>query len=186
MMPGHRAERDTQTPDDERPLVLIVDDNPVVRMLLEGICSEYGWNTAGVANSADAILTAGLQHVDLMVVDYNLKEGNALRLLAKLRAIRPSTPLVVVTRQSPEDVEAVATAAGAHGVIGKPRSVEEIAKLLEDYIPDRTRSSDLHCGVGITQSPDSTHTIRPFNRSSSDGGMLRRSASAVFRLMLDR
>jgi CheY-like chemotaxis protein len=134
-MPVHDAPPDTATAHDGRPRILIIDDDPVVRMLLEEICTEYGWNAFGVGTSADAILAAGLQHIDLILVDYHMKEDNALRLIPDLRAIRPTTPVVVVTGESPENVKAPVTAAGADGVIGKPCSVAQVAELLGRYRP---------------------------------------------------
>jgi CheY-like chemotaxis protein len=134
-MPAHGAPPDTATAHDGRPRILIVDDDLVVRMLLEEICTEYGWNAFGVGTSADAILSAGLQHIDLLLIDYHMKEDNALRLIRDLRAIRPTTPVVVVTGESPETVRAAVTAAGAHGVIGKPCSVAQVAQLLGRYRP---------------------------------------------------
>ena len=35
---------------DQRPRVLIVDDDAVVRMLLEDICVEHGWNVIVAAH----------------------------------------------------------------------------------------------------------------------------------------
>lgn len=118
-----------------RPQVLVIDDNAVFRMLLEEICSEYGWTAVGVASCADALLAAGLQHVDLILLDLNLKEGTALSLIPELRSIRPGSPIVVVTGQSRDDVQVAVTAAGAHDVIGKPCSVAQIAELLGRYRP---------------------------------------------------
>ena len=132
-MPVH----DAPAEHDARPRILIVDDDPVVRMLLEEICTEYGWNAVGVGTSTDAILAAGLQHIDLIFVDYHMQEDNVLRLLPELCAIRPTTPVVVVTGESPAAVKAAVTAAGAHGVIGKPCSMAQVAELLRCYRPVR-------------------------------------------------
>jgi DNA-binding NtrC family response regulator len=134
-VPGPDPERDVETASDKRPRVLILDDDPVVLLLLEEICAEYGWSAIGVVSSADAFLAAGLQRVDLILIDLNLKEGSALRLLPEMRTICPGTPVVVVTGQSPEEVAAAVIAAGAHGVIGKPCSVSQVAELLGRYRP---------------------------------------------------
>ena len=136
-MPGHRAERDIQPSDNERPRVLIVDDNPVVQMLLQDICAEYGWNVAAATTVDDAILAAGLQHVDLILLDWQLRDrdGDPLDNVYALRAICPATPIVVVTEQSPEALALAVAHAGGQGVVGKPCSVAEVTALLKRYRP---------------------------------------------------
>lgn len=66
-----RAQKLT-TAVDPGPRVLIVDDDAVVRMLLEDICVEPGWKATVAATSDEAVLAAGLQHIDLVLLDLNL------------------------------------------------------------------------------------------------------------------
>jgi CheY-like chemotaxis protein len=122
---------------DQRPRVLIVDDDAVVRMLLEDICVEHGWNAIVAATSDDAVLAAGLQHTDLVLLDLNLGDcdRDPLDTLRVIRMMCPMTPIVVVTGQSPEALAEPIARAGGQGVVGKPCSVAEVAALLRRYHP---------------------------------------------------
>jgi CheY-like chemotaxis protein len=130
------AEKPT-TVVDQRPRVLIVDDDAVVRMLLEDICVEHGWNVIVAATSDDAVLAAGLQHTDLVLLDLNLGDGgrDPLDTLRAIRMTCPATPIVVVTGQSPEPLAEPVVRAGGQGIVGKPCSVAEVVALLRRYHP---------------------------------------------------
>ena len=126
----------TMRPPD-RPRVLIVDDDEVVRMLLHEICEEYGWNSVNAATDADAILAAGLQHFDLILLDFHIGHGDGLARVRQLRDVCPATPIVVVTGESPERLAKAIAQAGGQGVVGKPCSVADVGVLLGRYRPTR-------------------------------------------------
>jgi DNA-binding response OmpR family regulator len=118
-----------------RPYVLIVDDDEVVRMLLQEICEEYGWNVVSASTRADAMVAAERHELDFVLLDFHLDGGDALGLLGQLHAVCPRTPIVVVTGESPENLSVTIRQAGGDGVVGKPCSVAQVAALLERYRP---------------------------------------------------
>lgn len=126
------------TAKDDLPRVLIVDDDLMVRMLLQEICAERGWSVAVAATKSDALLAAGLRRPDPALVDFNLADDNALGLLGDLQIVCPGIPIVVVTGQAPQDVRDAVIRAGGRRVVGKPCSVAEVAVLLRE---SRTEAS---------------------------------------------
>lgn len=132
---------DAATSSEERPRVLIVDDDAVIRMLLQDICQEYGWNVTVAATGGDALLAAGLRPPHLVLVDFHLGGGDSLQLLRDLHTVCPTAPLVVITGRLPQDVGAAVAAAGATRVVAKPCSVAEVAGLLTRYRPALLESS---------------------------------------------
>lgn len=129
-----RAEKRT-TVADQRPRVLIVDDEEVLRMLLADICIEHGWDVVVAATADDALLAAGLQDMNLVLLDLHLGAPNddPLDTLRALRVISPATPIVVVTGGDREALARPVVEAGGQEVVGKPCSVMEIAALLRRY-----------------------------------------------------
>jgi two-component system KDP operon response regulator KdpE len=128
-----RANKRTMAAD--RPRVLIVDDEAVVRMLLQDICAEQGWDVVVAATADDALLAAGLQDMNLVLLDLHLgaPHGDPLDTLRALRVISPATPIVVVTGQPPKPLAKPVAEAGGQGVVGKPCSVTEVEALLRRY-----------------------------------------------------
>jgi DNA-binding response OmpR family regulator len=120
---------------ETRPHVLIIDDDAVVRMILEDICTEFGWSVAVAGNSGDALLTAGFRRPDLVLLDFNLGKSTALGLVGNLHTVAPMTPIVVLTGQTPEEVRGAVIEAGGTSVIGKPCSVAEVVSVLGHYRP---------------------------------------------------
>lgn len=118
-----------------RPHVLIVDDDDVVRILLQEICEEYGWDVVAAPTRADAIVAVERHELDLVLLDFHLDDGDALGLLVQLHAACPRTPIVVVTGQSPDELIVSIRQAGGDGVVGKPCSVAQVAALLGRYRP---------------------------------------------------
>ena len=118
-----------------RPHVMIIDDDDIVRMLLQEICEEYGWTVVSVPSRADALVAVERHELDLVLLDFHLDDGDALGLLSHIHAVRPRTPIVVVTGESPEDLGVAIRQAGGAGVVGKPCSVAQVAALLARYQP---------------------------------------------------
>lgn len=117
----------------DHPRILVIDDDDVVRQLLEAICCEHGWNVVTAATRDDAILAAGLHQIDLVLLDFNLDDTDALTVIPDLRLVCPKTPIVVITGRAPEEVRVGVERAGGNAVIGKPCSVEDMRALLDCY-----------------------------------------------------
>ena len=131
-----RAEKRT-TVADQRPRVLIVDDEEVLRMLLADICIEHGWDVVVAATADDALLAAGMQDMSLVLLDLHLRatNGDPLDTLRALRVITPATPIVLVTGEDREALGRPVAEAGGQEVVAKPCSVTEMAAVLRRYTP---------------------------------------------------
>jgi len=106
-------------------------------MLRADICTEHGWDIVVAATADDALLAAGLQDLNLVLLDLHLGAPNGDRLdtLRALRVISPATPIVLMTGDAPEALTKPVAEAGGQEVIGKPCSVTEVEALLRRYDP---------------------------------------------------
>ena len=81
--------------------ILIVEDDPDMRELLELILNDEGYRTAAAPDGTAALelVTRGVIRPDLMLADYNLPNGlNGLQLTAKVRErLDHAIPVVVLT-----------------------------------------------------------------------------------------
>ncbi|MDE3044339.1 MAG: response regulator transcription factor [Acidobacteriota bacterium] len=106
--------------------ILIIDDEPGVRDLLDDALSAAGYETQWAANGAE-----GLDHVrrsspDLCIVDINMPVMNGYEFLEKLRAHDERTPVLMLSaRDGNEDVER-GLRFGADDYVRKPFSLEEL------------------------------------------------------------
>ena len=83
--------------------ILIVDDDPDVRELLEQYLNGEGHHTATAPDGITALASAkqGKIQPDLILADYNLPNGmNGLQVAAKLRhALHQEVPVIILTRR---------------------------------------------------------------------------------------
>lgn len=112
--------------------VLIVDDSPVLRIMLSEMLKTLGHTVVGEADSAAAGLKAFREKKpDLVTLDISLPDENGLQVLEKLRKIDPAAKVIVVTGNDQKAVEEKALALRALGVLHKPFDEAELASMLE-------------------------------------------------------
>lgn len=112
--------------------VLIVDDSPVLRIMLSEMLKSLGHTVVGEADSAAGGLKAFREKKpDLVTLDISLPDENGLQVLEKLRKIDPAAKVIVVTGNDQKAVEEKALALRALGVLHKPFDEAELAAMLE-------------------------------------------------------
>lgn len=110
--------------DDQRPRVLIADDDPIMARLLELHLTREHYRTAQAPDGLTALEIARLQPPDLALVDLMLPAMSGFELLAafqgdpRLKAV----PVVIVTGQGRDTVRARLLEDGATDVFTKPFS----------------------------------------------------------------
>jgi two-component system, OmpR family, response regulator len=106
--------------------ILIVDDEPGVRDLLQDALSNAGYVVRCATNGADGLDQLRRGSADLCVVDINMPTMNGFEFLEKLRAHDTKTPVLMLTaRDSDVDVEH-GLRVGADDYVRKPFSLEEL------------------------------------------------------------
>ncbi len=106
--------------------VLIVDDEPGVRGLLEDALSGAGYQVQCATNGADGLDQLRRGSADLCIVDINMPTMNGFEFLAKLRVHDTKTPVLMLTaRDSNVDVER-GLRDGADDYVRKPFSLDEL------------------------------------------------------------
>lgn len=76
---------------------LVVDDEPVIRQLLEVVLGDLGFTVEVVSDLQTARESTSLRDYDLVLVDKNLPDGNGLTLCHELRSQGVDSKLVVMS-----------------------------------------------------------------------------------------
>jgi two-component system OmpR family response regulator len=106
--------------------ILIIDDEPGVRDLLQDALSNAGYVIQCATNGADGLDQLRRGSADLCIVDVNMPTMNGYEFLEKLRAHDTKTPVLMLTaRDSKDDVER-GLREGADDYVRKPFSLEEL------------------------------------------------------------
>lgn len=120
----------------DRPTILIVDDEPAIRVLLDAALDGEGYRLLEAADGPSALETARTEHPDLVLLDIGLPGLSGLEVCRRLRdeAGTAGTPVLFLTGLGREAEEEAAATVGAQGVITKPFSpaalVKQVAHML--------------------------------------------------------
>jgi len=111
-------------------LVLIVDDNPIVRQALcELFTREGDFNVCGEAeNGREAVERAQELQPALIVTDLSMPVLNGLEEARVLKKLMPTVPVIVFTAHSDPFVEKEAAAAGVSAVVSKSQAVTVLVR----------------------------------------------------------
>ena len=136
--------------------VLIVDDEPDIRELLEITLARMGLQTLSAATHAEAIAALAETTPDLCLTDMRLPDGNGIDLVAHIQANHPQVPVAVITAHGSVDAAIAALKAGAFDFISKPVELENLRNLVVSALKvgkDASSGEDDHGGlIGDTAS----------------------------------
>src|SRR5476649_1410061 len=124
--------------------VLIVDDDPVQRRLLEAMVGRFGYR-ALVAESGDAALglLSGAQRIDCVVLDLVMPDLDGLGVLARMREAGLDIPVIVQTAHGGIDNVVSVMRAGATDFVVKPASPERLQVSLRNALATKALSGEL-------------------------------------------
>ncbi|WP_068087008.1 sigma-54-dependent transcriptional regulator [Polycladidibacter stylochi] len=108
--------------------ILIVDDDPVQRRLLDQALKQFGYNTLLAVNGAEALheVRRASHDIDLIILDIVMPEIDGIEFLTKLRAEKTTIPVIVQTAHGGIDRVVEAMRAGAQDFFVKPVSSERL------------------------------------------------------------
>ncbi|WP_006787789.1 sigma-54-dependent transcriptional regulator [Thiorhodospira sibirica] len=108
------------TPSQPIPCILVVDDEPDIRELLEITLQRMGLHTlsAGTLREAHALLAQ--QSFNLCLTDMRLPDGDGIELVEHIQRHWPYLPVAVITAYGSVDTAVQALKAGAFDFISKP------------------------------------------------------------------
>jgi signal transduction histidine kinase/CheY-like chemotaxis protein len=144
-LPRHRGEADGDGPGlERRPLalaeagetVLIVDDEPTVRMLITDVLSDLGYTAVEAADGAGGlrVLQSGAR-VDLLVTDVGLPGGmNGRQMADAARVDRPALKVLFITGFAETTLLSNGGLDPGMAILTKPFSVETLAARIRQLI----------------------------------------------------
>jgi CheY-like chemotaxis protein len=114
-------------------IVLIVDDEPVNRLVLARMAEHFGCRCIEAASGADALAVLGAQAVDLVLMDIHMPQMSGIQAVEQLRAgsgPNQQVPVVAVTGDTTRDRHEY-IALGFDDYATKPISLAAVQAMLE-------------------------------------------------------
>jgi ATP-dependent Lon protease len=110
----------------ERPRILVVDDDRIIRATFENIFDGEGYEVIAAPDGTEAVRLAGSQRFDAILLDLFMPEMDGMTALRHLRKLAPDAAIVVLSSYVEPDREAEALRLGAAAVLIKPPDLEEL------------------------------------------------------------
>ncbi|MDE0941929.1 MAG: sigma-54 dependent transcriptional regulator [Alphaproteobacteria bacterium] len=117
--------------------VLIVDDDPTQRRLLEAVVSRHGHDVEIAKGGEDAVAFMQTEKgnvIDLILLDLVMPDLDGFAVLQQVKSRRPDLPVIILTAQSGIDVIVKVMQAGAADFIPKPASPERLLVSMENAL----------------------------------------------------
>jgi two-component system, OmpR family, response regulator len=118
---------------DERPRVLVVDDDPKVREVAVWALEDEGFAVEEAANRRQAAERARQRPPALVVLDMSLPPHDGDTVAADLRAVcGPQLPILVITADGKASEKA--RRVGAYAALHKPFDVNQLVRLVRERL----------------------------------------------------
>ncbi len=119
---------------NQTPKVLVVDDDPKIRVLLLDTLSALGYKTVGAKDGEEALALLEKQKPDVVISDIKMPRLNGLSLLRNIKNQDPQIPVLMITGYNFTYSRDQAMDGGADGFLVKPFRIGKIEELMQSVL----------------------------------------------------
>ena len=116
--------------------VLIVDDDPLNRMLIEKIIYKSGFQYSTASDGEEALEKAFSEHFDIILLDIMMPGKDGFQVCEEIRA-NPATqniPIIFITAKNDEESVQKGYGCGAQDYITKPFDQHKLIKSMRKHL----------------------------------------------------
>jgi CheY-like chemotaxis protein len=124
---------------NEIKTILVVDDEPENRRIYSEILTDLGYRVIDEPDGASALsdIRQG-EKIDLVITDFKMPGMNGLELVATLRNILPSIPVLMLTAYTSIDNFVQSLSLGVFEYINKPVGTMEFIRIVRMALNDHS------------------------------------------------
>jgi len=120
--------------------LMLVEDNEVNQLVTRGMLSKLGYQVKTVSNGETALALLDQENFDLILMDCMMPEMDGFEVTRQLRAWEKQndgqrTPVVAITANTAEGVQARCLAAGMDDFLAKPVHLDALETVLRRWLP---------------------------------------------------
>ena len=119
------------------PLILIAEDEDLMRVILSGLLEEAGYRVASAASAEEALERFAAEDVAVTLTDIRMAGMDGLALLDRIKDIDDEALVIVMTAYSSVDSAIAALRKGAYDYITKPFVNEDLLQSVRNAIRQR-------------------------------------------------
>jgi two-component system nitrogen regulation response regulator NtrX len=120
-----------------KPRILVVDDEQDIRAALKMILEYEGMVMTEAASGPEAVKLVEEQEPDAVLLDIKMERMDGLEVLAEMRRIRPSLPVIMISGHGTIATAVEATRLGAFDFMEKPLESDRVLLVLRNALKQR-------------------------------------------------
>ncbi len=121
--------------------VLVVDDEPGMRMALMANFQREGWRVETACGASEAMQKVRSDRFPLVITDVRMPDGDGLQLMRTVRSTNPATAVIVLTAFGTVTEAVQAIQGGACDYLTKPISFEQLQSSVTRVMEQARRAS---------------------------------------------
>ncbi|MDQ3069035.1 MAG: sigma-54 dependent transcriptional regulator [Acidobacteriota bacterium] len=125
------------------PVLLVVDDEPIVGAVLARLAEPAGFDVTRCSSAAEAMQELDRRHADIAFVDLRMPDTDGLQLLRQIRLSHPACEVVLMSGYGTMDIAVEAVKLGARDCLSKPLDFPRVNGLLRDVRDETARRQRL-------------------------------------------
>ena len=125
-----------------RPRILLVEDDPSIRLLLEDELAYQGFDVRVEVEGESGLKAALEWKADLLLLDLMLPNVSGLEICRKLRSEGIKAPILLLTARDQEADKVVGLDSGANDYITKPFGVAELMARIRAHLRQQEMQTD--------------------------------------------
>ena len=126
-----------------RPVLLVIDDEPGILKLIERVVSPLGFRTILHTSGREALAMLPAEPADAAVVDLQMPDLGGLDVLRAIRRAQPQCGVILMTGHASVDSAIEAVKLGALDYLSKPLDFTRLRQLLTEVRENVTRRAEL-------------------------------------------
>ncbi len=121
----------------DKARLLIVDDEKNVRLSLQGVLQDEGYQVDCAASGRECVQALEAKSYDVLFLDVWLPEKDGIAVLRDVRGLRPDQYVIMISGHGSIETAVQATKLGAFDFIEKPLTTEKVLLVLEHALKQK-------------------------------------------------
>ena len=127
----------------EKKSILVVDDDIGTRSLVvDAICQAGAYEVTEASDGVEGLEKLGENHFDMVICDVMMPGMNGMDLLDKIREIKPTTHVILITAYPTIGLTVSAMKTGAVDFLAKPFNIDDLLYKVDVYLRAKTILSE--------------------------------------------
>lgn len=117
----------------ERPSIMIIDDDKIVRALLNCMLGNMGYRAIAVESGMDGLEVMRLNDFRLVFLDLSMPYMDGAETFKRIREVSPEMQVVIMTGDSQNRLMEQALSYKPFGVLDKPFENEDVERIMDSF-----------------------------------------------------